>query len=62
MTKHAFKKELGAYHWKKLVCLADFYGHENKNEYAVLLLKRAIEESEKRRRSDLYAKHEIEIK
>ncbi len=43
MTKHAFKNELGAYHWKRLVRLADFYGHENKDEYAVLLLKRAIE-------------------
>lgn len=58
MTKHPFAPALGAYYWEKLERLADFYGHTNKSEYAVNLLKRAIDESEMWRRADLFAHYE----
>lgn len=58
MSKQIFARELGAYHWERLERLADHFGHANKKEYAVALLKRAIEESEMWMRSDLYAHYE----
>ena len=58
MTKEAFARELGAYHWGKLERLAEHYEHKSSGKYAVTLLKHAIEEAEMWMRADLYSKHE----
>lgn len=58
MSNEKFARELGTYHWERLVRLADHFGHKNRDEYAVTLLKRAIGESEMWMRADLYAHHE----
>ena len=58
MSKKALATLLEAYHWEKLLRLADHYGEEDIKEFGLKIFKHAIREQEIWMHADLFKKHE----
>lgn len=61
MNDLTFVREMDEYYWNKLERVAEYFGHQNKQEYALHLFIHAIVKAEMWMNADLYSKHEQAI-
>lgn len=61
MSEYIYTIDLGKSYGERLEMLAAWYGCENSNEFAAILLSEMIEKGDMRRRADLYEIFEAQI-
>ncbi|WP_276719404.1 hypothetical protein [Pseudooceanicola nitratireducens] len=58
MSNDTFARDMDDYYWNKFERVAEYFGHTNKDEYALHLFIHAILKAEMWMNADLYSKHE----